>query len=509
MTTILLKHLSWILAAGALASCGGGGSGAGTPASGTNVTLDAPAADGTRTGALVANGHTVRFTAGPVANGIAQAEFVLFGGTEKVVSQVSAPDTGVITINGVTLDGNGSLTPAEDVAVKSLQGGKLAEAIALIPLEIGCHDAAIDPLQLAALLMPWQLLLKYTTPTRVDAVAALAARSTCTYLPEPTSLDAQTKGPVKASQLRLSRQNPVPTVFGYLPFDKEGAVEATIVGFSSFALSGDTLGPCNALCRGACGADCEPWNCVGKPEWRCIQEQNMAAAKVNTGFKQQWIVQHCGTANGCRSHDDCYDICHSAEGCGTWNAAYCRRGCDQEAQWDHPIDGPQWVMGLGPFDGYLDFPYIDSNTEPVEDLALCPQPTIDSKWEDPVGTGAPMSLVDAQAYCAGLTHDGATWRLPRLDELQEFIQGCTNWNCSSIDPGLCQGCAAGGGPGIDGCYWSPVANGACDLYWTSSYFPYMPDQMIWVIDFAAGGHYAVYFGGEPPATYYVRCIKNQ
>src|SRR5690606_18680651 len=95
----------------------------------------------------------------------------------------------------------------------------------------------------------------------------------------------------------------------------------------SFNLNGsapirDEFGPCQATCRGACGADCTTKNCKYESKERCEKDE----FGNNTGLSSIIHSYTCGVHPACIAHDDCYDECNQRHGCGSWGAAYCRHG---------------------------------------------------------------------------------------------------------------------------------------------------------------------------------------
>jgi hypothetical protein len=153
-------------------------------------------------------------------------------------------------------------------------------------------------------------------------------------------------------------------VFGWFPFDDQGQIE------SLDRAAGDGFGPCEALCRGACGADCDEDDCTLSDGLSCELDESGS----NTGRVVETFLQDCGTAEGCREHDDCYDTCHDTHGCGTWSAAWCRRGCDQIACSTYGLSTCiDWARGFGPKDpDTLFFEYLVKPLVPVPDTSECP-----------------------------------------------------------------------------------------------------------------------------------------
>ncbi|HMV66491.1 MAG TPA: DUF1566 domain-containing protein, partial [Myxococcota bacterium] len=257
-------------------------------------------------------------------------------------------------------------------------------------------------------------------------------------------------------------------------------------------------GPCRARCRGACGGDCQPVNCDQEPTEVCDLDFNGAP----NGYAIAALRHTCGTAAGCQLHDDCYDTCNGSNGCDTWDAAVCRRGCDDEAIGAYGFENCQaWAMGLGPFEGTLTFTYPVDGGAARLDPATCPAPPGALQWEDPPGAGR-VPYADAARWCDELTLNGHDdWRVPSMPELLQLERGCPIDDCSAVDS--CAGCTIRGGPAADGCYQADGLSGPCADYWSSSPFLYQAG-MNWIEMFFTGG--AAIGHVELPA--YVRCVRG-
>jgi len=134
-------------------------------------------------------------------------------------------------------------------------------------------------------------------------------------------------------------------------------------------------------------------------------------------------------------------------------------------------------------------------------------PSTDLCWQDPP-TQAPLAWNEAIAYCDALSLEGRDdWRLPMIQELISLVRGCVDGvttderdkslcgltdpdclseTCADYSPSSCGGCA-GMGLSDDGpldCYWDPVLQGSCAVYWSSS--PY-DGLNAWFVDFDYGG----------------------
>ena len=312
---------------------------------------------------------------------------------------------------GSSLDGYGALTPAEEDALYQAVTGDLEYAVNEIALDLGCLDEeTITPDQVAALLFPLQMRFKYLVSDRQAAAQSVAARSDCRYHA------ANIGAPEVSSVIELTAANPVPVVFGYFPFDDEGAQEPAVslpdgvqlacLGRPSgnpadlsplepgpFASAADPAlmdeyGACGAMCRGACGPDCIESNCTLNMELRCEEDDQGRY----TGTVMQILGYTCGMHQGCIDHDACYDSCNEAYGCSTWSATFCRHGqisgvtatyeggyCDQRAIEEHGYTNSLlWMRGYGTQPLTETFEYTDTDFVVYEDFDLCP---VDEKQE--------------------------------------------------------------------------------------------------------------------------------
>jgi hypothetical protein len=105
-----------------------------------------------------------------------------------------------------------------------------------------------------------------------------------------------------------------------------------------------------STCRGACGSGC-PDTCIDCPDIvRCFADPADGNAHR---FLHYTRVIECGTHAGCRYHDDCFDMC--AEKYDEESViAPCHDACSaQIVQWYGAAKGASWMLGYGPYDGYL------------------------------------------------------------------------------------------------------------------------------------------------------------
>ena len=109
--------------------------------------------------------------------------------------------------------------------------------------------------------------------------------------------------------------------------------------------------PSGSLCRGACGADCDPDACT---------QQNLLVLCIPSprGDKHRdcaYEVWKCGSHPCCVTHDLCFDACASLPVDEQDN---CRDGCNVQCIEDEDcgaINCGRWALGWDPYTGYLWF----------------------------------------------------------------------------------------------------------------------------------------------------------
>jgi hypothetical protein len=100
-----------------------------------------------------------------------------------------------------------------------------------------------------------------------------------------------------------------------------------------------------SLCRGACGSDC-PSSCTPSTQSICTYDSGS-----NNSLQCEYETMECGSHQGCRDHDDCYDNCANAP-----QPVECRRSCDMECLTSFgPVSCTSWYFGNGPTDSNLSF----------------------------------------------------------------------------------------------------------------------------------------------------------
>lgn len=197
----------------------------------------------------------------------------------------------------LVLDGVGELSVDELNALQELNVSPLGPGLRAVPLDLACEsDARVSPLAMAALLAPYQAVLKYLIVDRGTEVQQAAASSACRWLGGDTS-----KPPVLPDAgLLLNSDTIVPRVYGVFPFDEAGAAENDDAASGRQppppeSFTGQYEGVCGK-CRGACGRDCV----------ECSMEVDQFC---EAGVPEAETTFECKTHDACRVHDDCYDHC--------------------------------------------------------------------------------------------------------------------------------------------------------------------------------------------------------
>ncbi len=414
------------------------------PSEAPGLQLEPRGADGSVSGSFrYANGtgdETLLFSVS--TDGLASFRLQDASDADTLIVNSKAEQLPHLIWQGQDLDGLGALTGEEQAALDDLMQGDLAQGLALIPLDLACQGAdAISPAQVAALLLPLQMHIKYHVTDRAAFAAELAAQANCTYDLEETGEPGQTP-----AVILMTSANPVPVVLGYFPFDDVGAVEAAPTGagvlmapldqalrseypnipaislFESEPIQ-NVWGPCEAKCRGACGADCTHNNCKFSIDDRC--EKGMDGG--NSGYASLVKVYKCGTHPVCIEHDACYDDCNRRHGCGTFAAAVCRHAgvldpsnavatifslnisCDRKVINTHPWDDVEnWALGYGPQTDIQVFEYHVKEYSYVRDPINCPR---EGDLEPPIPPEElpePAPEVTQEEPVSGDTYEGET-----------------------------------------------------------------------------------------------------
>ena len=380
--------------------------------------LDARSSDGSVSGsyqyAKDGDSKSILFTVNPEGRATFQVK-----GSQKssaLTIEYNMQEIPTMSWQGSTLDGLGVLTSEEERLLNDLQESDLAHALKMIPLDLSCQgEKYIDPKQLAALLYPLQMHLKYQIPDRKSASNELISLSKCNF----DSGSTDTENYTIESMISISASSPVPVVIGYFPFDEKGALEianndkniakmaclemnsmpirnnfgispmpSEIKTFDDDPIQNE-WGPCEAKCRGACGPDCTHNNCTVNIEERCEKNQD----GENDGYFSLVHVYDCGLHPACVEHDACYDDCNRKYGCNTWAAAVCMHAgvldpttpwtsifginisCDKTTLNEENFSNVKdWVRGFGPHTTRQVYEYYDKDVRFEYDPITCPLP---------------------------------------------------------------------------------------------------------------------------------------
>lgn len=312
-----------------------------------------------------------------------------------LTSKMDTQEIAFLEWNGKLLDGYGILDASESQMLSDLATSPYSQAVPLIALERACQsNGELTAEQLAALLFPWQMHLKYSPIDRMAEIRHFVETSSCSdYFREGNYLGYSADTPT----IMISNEAPFPVVLGYFPFDPEGAYEmaqASSGGCQLFRpvsplineitieeipllkeIPFNEMGPCNAGCRGACGLGCTTSNCKVEDVFRCFTDEKNEL----TGFGVQVKRFSCGVHEGCVTHDACYDSCNRAYGCDTFWASWCMHGtrpgnCDGDSIEKYGYQkSVEWAFGGGEFSTSYIFDYTENaDYESVEDLEKCP-----------------------------------------------------------------------------------------------------------------------------------------
>lgn len=114
--------------------------------------------------------------------------------------------------------------------------------------------------------------------------------------------------------------------------------------------------PSGSKCRWACGGNC-PGSCVDHDDVVVWILEPIVGAYYRFTYSN---VIACGTHEGCRWHDDCFDACAAATGESEWWEP-CHMDCNTYVAYKYPLAwGYSWQGGGGPYDGW--FLYSDPPT---------------------------------------------------------------------------------------------------------------------------------------------------
>lgn len=128
-----------------------------------------------------------------------------------------------LELNGQSIDGLGHLSKQEAQALQEISTGGFAAAVTMAGLDLGCHKEAesIPPQIHAALLFPWQLILKYQLTDRSSVIKHFVQLSACGFVDAPVNGGDK---PLNESVF-WNRDHIIPSTAFYLPLDGEGQME--------------------------------------------------------------------------------------------------------------------------------------------------------------------------------------------------------------------------------------------------------------------------------------------
>lgn len=165
----------------------------------------------------------LRFEASAGEDGGAEARFWMADAPDDALQVAIASEReGRVDWAGQGFDGRGALAPEATAVLESLAAGPMFPGLARIPLDFACRPEAetVPPALGAALLMPWQLLLKYAIDQPAEAARTTALRADCAYFDR-----RQPGSPLAVPYphlVSLSHEERIPVAVPFLPFDGKG-----------------------------------------------------------------------------------------------------------------------------------------------------------------------------------------------------------------------------------------------------------------------------------------------
>lgn len=165
----------------------------------------------------------VRFEAQALGAKQARARFWLPGSDEQQVTvAIEGVTQGLLIWQAHEITGRGAVDDVTAEALATLAQGPMAAALARVPLDLACQPE-VEPVPAAlgaALLMPWQALLKYVADDPAAAAERQSAASVCGYFGRRPAQGLLAQA--HPNLMMLSREGRVPAVFLFLPFDGAG-----------------------------------------------------------------------------------------------------------------------------------------------------------------------------------------------------------------------------------------------------------------------------------------------
>lgn len=163
----------------------------------------------------------VSFTAGGSDGDQGHAQFRSSG---SVLTVALDGESASLTWGEVTIDGYGELNKAERAALRAMSTDPMARAITMVALDLGCRNEAqqLDAGAFAALLFPWQMILKYEIADRGRAIPHFLAESSCRFT---GFAEDGTEEPLNLAVF-WDNSHPIPTTLYAFPFDGDGQRES-------------------------------------------------------------------------------------------------------------------------------------------------------------------------------------------------------------------------------------------------------------------------------------------
>ncbi|MCK4392452.1 hypothetical protein KAX17_06065 [Candidatus Bipolaricaulota bacterium] len=180
-----------------------------------------------------------------------------------------------------------------------------------------------------------------------------------------------------------------------------------------------------SLCRGACGSDC-PDTCEPQGDM-VLHERDLYNDGLYYRITYPGVIR-CGTHEGCRWHDACFDRCvEEYDETGDYDAYVgdCHTRCNLQVAADHgATQGLKWAAGDGPYDGYLLF-----SDPPIWEGPFSGSPDLVTYYID-VTTGDRIAAgTDANVFITLFGTDGRTSGQIHLDnpDKNDFESGKTSF----------------------------------------------------------------------------------
>ncbi|MCK6545334.1 Hint domain-containing protein [Myxococcota bacterium] len=277
------------------------------------------------------------------------------------------------------IDGYGALSQFESTYLFALGLPPIAWAARDVPLELACSPGFLA-VEIQALILPWQLALKYFPQDRADQLTTALESTRCGWFIDPLDPDPEPRP--EGNHLQFSWSTPVPHVIQFFPFDAEGAHESPtfkdlppgVVCVLPNSADDSAKGVCGAMCEGSCGGWCSAASCT-KTE---VYPPDCCTTPIGNPlpYASQRVIYTCEVDADCSNLSNCYDNCSNAHGCSTWAAFSCRHSlndpnsCDQRMCTTYGLTRClRWMTGTGEHTTTKLYKY---HAEPVDDPRCAP-----------------------------------------------------------------------------------------------------------------------------------------